>query len=195
MSEALHGVAKTFTRWRYLLSAQSNVISVLQEIFKHCYGPLQGGLVEFADSGQGFDAPQSAKTESTLLSTDAVVRLGCVVAVNEVVGRKTTTLWTFQYCIQGTPEAGIRRRSKEHERHDEHSRIQDVDVVVTLCEKLLFRVPCLLHYLLVQLIACIQPLIAPRTRERALIREAEASVDRHPYTSLVKKGGLLICSI
>jgi hypothetical protein len=29
--------------------------------------------------------PQSAKTEGTLLSTDAVVRLGCVVAVNEVL--------------------------------------------------------------------------------------------------------------
>jgi hypothetical protein len=56
------------------------------------------------------------------------------------VGCKTTTLWTFQDRIQGTPEAGIRllildqlapvghpkltyRRSKEHERHDEHSGI------------------------------------------------------------------------
>jgi hypothetical protein len=29
--------------------------------------------------------PQSAKAESTLLPTDAVVRLGCVVAVNEVL--------------------------------------------------------------------------------------------------------------
>ena len=71
--------------------------------------------------------PQSAKTESTLFPTDAVVRLGCVVPVNEVlhgthkefsasmrdhhstyIGRKTTTLWTFQDCVQGTPEAGIR---------------------------------------------------------------------------------------
>lgn len=108
MSEALHGVAKTFTRWRNLFSAQSNVISVLQEVFKHRYGPLQGGVVEFANPGQGFDAPQSAKTKSTLLPTDAVVRLGCVVAVNEVVGRKTTTPWTFQDRIQGTPEARIR---------------------------------------------------------------------------------------
>jgi len=66
------------------------------------------------------------------------------------------------------------RRSKEHERHDKYSGIQDVDFVVTLCEELLVRVPCLLHYLLVQLIAGLQPLIAPRTRERALVREAEA---------------------
>ena len=66
------------------------------------------------------------------------------------------------------------RRSKEHERHDKYSGIQDVDFVVTLCEELLVRVPCLLHYLLVQLIAGLQPLIAPRTRERALVREAKA---------------------
>ena len=82
------------------------------------------------------------------------------------VGRKTTTFWTFQDRIQGTPKAGIRlyntgqltpeyhpkptyRRSKEYEGHDEHSGIQDVDVVITLCEKLLLGVPCLLHYLLV----------------------------------------------
>ena len=65
-------------------------------------------------------------------------------------------------------------RGKEYERHDENSGIQDVDFVVTLSEELLLRVPCLLHYLLVQLIARLQPLIAPRTRERAFVREAEA---------------------
>ncbi len=66
------------------------------------------------------------------------------------------------------------RRSKEHERHNEHSGIQDVDVVVALCEELLLRVPCLLHDLLVQLVARLQPPIAPRARERALVRKAEA---------------------
>ncbi len=120
--------------------------------------------------------------------------LRCVTHFSTYVGCKTTTLRTFQDRIQGTPEAGIGlqhigihrsiwtkvspettcRSGKEHEGHDEHSRIQDVDVVVTLCEELLLRVPCLLHYLLVQLIARLQPPIAPRTRERALVREAEA---------------------
>jgi hypothetical protein len=92
--------------------------------------------------------------------------LRCTTPYSTYVGRKTATLWTFQDRIQRTPEAGIRlyntgqlapechpmstyRRSKEHERHDQHSGIQDVDVVVTLCEKLLLRVPRLLHYLLV----------------------------------------------
>jgi hypothetical protein len=108
---------------------------------------------------------RSGKRGSTWARIKSLV-LRCATPYSTYVGRKTTTLWTFQYCIQGTPEAGIRlyntgqfasechpkptyRRSKEHERHDEHSGIQDVDVVVTLCEKLLFRVPCLLHYLLV----------------------------------------------
>lgn len=92
--------------------------------------------------------------------------LRCATPYSTYISCKTTTLWTFQDRIQGTPEAGIRlyntgqlapvcqptftyRRSKEHERHDEHSGIQDVDIVVTLCEKFLLRVPCLLHYLLV----------------------------------------------
>jgi hypothetical protein len=65
-------------------------------------------------------------------------------------------------------------RRKEHERHNEHSGIQDVDFIVTLSEEFLLRVPCLLHYLFVQLVARLQPLVAPGTRERAFIREAEA---------------------
>jgi hypothetical protein len=73
----------------------------------------------------------------------------------------------------GRPKPTYRRR-KEHERHDEHSGIQDVDFVITLCEELLLGVPCLLHYLLVQFIACLQPPIASRTRERALVRKAKA---------------------
>lgn len=73
----------------------------------------------------------------------------------------------------GPPEPTYCRK-KEDERHDEHGGIQNVNFVVTLCEELLLGVPCLLHYLLVQLIACFYPYIASGARETALVRKAEA---------------------
>lgn len=109
------------------------------------------------------------------------------------VSCKTTALWTFQDRIQSAPEARIRlsrwqlelyeyishlklthRRGEEHERHDEYSRVQDVNFVIALCEELLLGVPGLLHNLFIKLVARYQPLIAPRARKRALVRKAEA---------------------
>ena len=100
-------------------------------------------------------------------------RLDCEKHLSTYIGCETPALRTFQDRIQRAPEAWIRlcwnssqkaapvgppklayRRRKEDERHDKHSGIQNVDLIVTLCEEFLLRVPCLLHYLLVQLIAC-----------------------------------------
>lgn len=62
---------------------------------------------------------------------------------------------------------------KEHQGHNQHSRIEHVSIFIALSKEFLLLVPRVIHDLLVELIAHCNPLGTVGTREGSFIREAK----------------------
>lgn len=48
------------------------------------------------------------------MAADAVVRFGCVVAVDELSVRESTLLWRQEDLVHGSQETWVARRNEEH---------------------------------------------------------------------------------
>ena len=71
--------------------------------------------------------------------------------------------------------------TEKYERHNQHRRVQDLFVFVTLAEEFLLLVVRILHDLFIQFVASELPDLLTRAREGAFVGETEASIDRNPY--------------